>query len=92
MSVLDEGQGIPETDLQHIFEPFYTTKVMGRSGTGLGLSVVWGTVKDHDGYIHVRSTPGQGTVFTLSASMQNRNVSKRLWSWGWWLPFKSLTA
>jgi CheY-like chemotaxis protein len=65
LSVSDEGEGISETDLKRIFEPFYTKKIMGRSGTGLGLSVVWGTVKDHQGYIDVQSEEGKGTTFTL---------------------------
>jgi PAS domain S-box-containing protein len=65
LSVSDTGEGIPENDLKRIFEPFYTKKVMGRSGTGLGLSVVWGTVKDHHGYINVQSEEGKGSTFTL---------------------------
>ncbi len=65
LRVRDSGEGISETDLNHIFEPFYTKKKMGRSGTGLGLAVVWGTVQDHDGYIDVHSKPGEGTVFDL---------------------------
>ena len=65
LSVSDEGDGISETDLKRVFEPFYTKKIMGRSGTGLGLSVVWGTVKDHKGYIDVQSEEGKGTTFTL---------------------------
>lgn len=48
-SVSDTGEGSPADDLKRIFEPFYTKKVMGKSGTGLGLAVVWGTVKDHKG-------------------------------------------
>jgi CheY-like chemotaxis protein len=63
--VSDTGQGIPAADLKRIFEPFYTKKVMGRSGTGLGLAVVWGTVKDHSGYINVASKEGEGSTFTL---------------------------
>jgi PAS domain S-box-containing protein len=65
VSVTDTGQGIAAEDLEKIFEPFYSKKVMGRSGTGLGLAVVWGTVKDHDGYVDVRSQVGRGTTFTL---------------------------
>jgi len=65
LKVEDEGIGITPNDMERIFEPFYTKKVMGRSGTGLGMAVVWGTVKDHHGYIDAQSTPGQGTVFTL---------------------------
>ncbi|MEJ2040082.1 MAG: response regulator, partial [Desulfosarcinaceae bacterium] len=57
--------GIRKKDLKHIFEPFYTKKVMGRSGTGLGMAVVWGTVKDHGGFIDISSTPGQGTRVDL---------------------------
>jgi len=63
--VADEGLGIPAKDVERIFEPFYTKKVMGRSGTGLGMAVVWGTVKDHHGYIDVESFEGVGTTFTL---------------------------
>jgi PAS domain S-box-containing protein len=65
LSVSDEGEGISANDLNHIFEPFYTKKVMGRSGTGLGLAVVWGTVKDHNGYVNVQSEVGRGTTFSL---------------------------
>lgn len=65
LSVSDTGEGIKAADLKHIFEPFYTKKVMGRSGTGLGLAVVWGSVKDHQGYINVQSEEGKGSTFTL---------------------------
>lgn len=65
LTVTDTGEGIPAADLQRIFEPFYTKKVMGRSGTGLGLAVIWGTVKDHQGYINVQSKEGSGSIFTL---------------------------
>jgi len=65
LSVRDTGIGIPSQDLERIFEPFYTKKVMGKSGTGLGMAVVWGTVKDHKGYIDVKSDSGKGTEFTL---------------------------
>jgi len=65
LTVSDTGGGIPDKDIGKIFEPFYTKKVMGKSGTGLGLAVVWGTVRDHRGYINVQSEDGRGTVFTL---------------------------
>ncbi|MBU0967015.1 MAG: PAS domain S-box protein [Proteobacteria bacterium] len=65
LTVADTGHGISPEDRQRIFEPFYTKKVMGRSGTGLGLAVVWGTVKDHHGYIDVRSSRDKGADFIL---------------------------
>jgi two-component system, cell cycle sensor histidine kinase and response regulator CckA len=65
LSVSDTGEGISAQDMKRIFEPFYTKKVMGRSGTGLGLAVVWGTVKDHNGYINVQSEEGKGSAFSL---------------------------
>ena len=64
LSVSDDGSGISAEDLEKIFEPFYTKKVMGRSGTGLGLAVVWNSVQDHNGYIDVKSSE-KGTVFEL---------------------------
>ncbi len=64
LSVSDDGSGIPQDDLDRIFEPFYTKKVMGRSGTGLGLAVVWNTVQIHEGYIDV-ITGDAGTTFEL---------------------------
>ena len=65
LEVSDTGVGISASDRKRIFEPFYTKKIMGRSGTGLGMSVVWATVKDHKGYIDVVSDIGHGTTFTL---------------------------
>ena len=65
LSISDTGIGIEPDELERIFEPFYTKKEMGRSGTGLGMAVVWGSVKDHDGSIHVDSTPGVGTIFKI---------------------------
>ena len=64
MTVSDDSSGISSDDLERIFEPFYTKKVMGRSGTGLGLAVVWNTVQDHEGYINVK-TGEDGTTFEL---------------------------
>jgi PAS domain S-box-containing protein len=65
LTVADTGIGISKGDLERIFEPFYTKKVMGRSGTGLGMAVVWGTVRDHKGYVDVKSSKGKGTTFIL---------------------------
>jgi len=64
LQVEDNGPGIPADTLAHIFEPFFSRKVMGRSGTGLGLTVVWNTIADHQGVIEVASSR-QGTVFQL---------------------------
>lgn len=65
LTLSDTGTGISEQDQERIFEPFYTRKIMGRSGTGLGMAVVWGTVKDHNGYIDLQSADGKGTTFNL---------------------------
>ena len=72
LRVADRGHGIAEEDLARIFEPFYTKKVLGRSGTGLGMAVVWGTVQDHKGYIDIRSETGKGTVFELYFPMSRK--------------------
>ena len=64
ISIQDKGCGIASDKLQKIFEPFYTTKRTGE-GTGLGLSTVYGIVKQTGGYIFVDSSVGQGTIFTL---------------------------
>jgi PAS domain S-box-containing protein len=66
LSVEDFGTGIATEDIKRIFEPFYTRKIMGRhSGTGLGMAIVWGTLRDHHGFIDVKSTEGKGSVFEL---------------------------
>jgi len=76
LTVSDTGIGISAEDMGKIFEPFYTKKKMGRSGTGLGMAVVWGTVKDHNGYIDVQSTEGKGTTFTLFFPATRQEISK----------------
>jgi len=63
--VADDGVGIPPEDLSRIYEPFFTSKKMGRSGSGLGMTVVWGTVEDHKGTIQVDSQLNGGTRFKL---------------------------
>ena len=76
LSVSDDGSGISAEDLDRIFEPFYTKKVMGRSGTGLGLAVVWNVVQDHQGYIDVQSTEN-GTTFDLYFPIARQVISNR---------------
>jgi len=73
--VLDDGPGISDDDIRHIFEPFYSKKMMDRSGTGLGLTVVWNTVEDHSGYIRVESG-AEGTRFSLFFPVSNEQVSR----------------
>jgi len=65
ISVQDSGAGITPEALPRIFEPFFTTKEPGR-GTGLGLAMVYGFVKNHDGFVKVETEPGHGTQFTIS--------------------------
>ncbi len=76
LSISDTGIGIPEEDIPKIFEPYYTKKVLGRSGSGIGLTVVWNIVKDHDGYIDVESEEGGGTDFYIYLPMTMGQVEK----------------
>jgi signal transduction histidine kinase len=62
IEVVDTGAGIPREHIHRIFDPFFTTKASGR-GTGLGLSVSYGIIKEHAGKVDVRSAPGKGTSF-----------------------------
>ena len=78
LSISDNGEGIAPANLDKIFEPFFTKKTMGRSGTGLGLAVVWGTVKDHKGYIDVQSEEGKGSIFTLYFPVTRQPLSESL--------------
>jgi signal transduction histidine kinase len=74
VEVTDTGMGIPRENLHRIFDPFFTTKSSGR-GTGLGLSVSYGIIKEHAGKIDVRSTPGKGTSFRLEFPVARKAVN-----------------
>ncbi len=76
MGIKDRGTGIAPEDLNRIFEPFYTKKVMGRSGTGLGMAVVWGTVQDHNGYINIQSRINEGTLFEIYLPVTREKATK----------------
>jgi CheY-like chemotaxis protein len=65
VKVCDTGMGISQADMARIFEPYYSKKRMGTSGSGLGLSVVYGVVKDHHGFYDILSEVGKGTEFVL---------------------------
>jgi PAS domain S-box-containing protein len=75
LTVSDDGVGVAEADIKRIFEPFYTKKVLGRSGTGLGMAVVWGAVQDHEGYLDAQSREGTGMTITvcIPATRRERN-------------------
>lgn len=75
MHIRDSGIGMAPLEISRIFEPFYTNKIMGRSGTGLGMTVVWGTVKAHLGFIDIDSSPGEGTVFSIYFPATQEKVS-----------------
>lgn len=74
LAVSDDGSGISSDDLERIFEPFYAKKVLGRSGTGLGLAVVWNAVQDHKGYIDL-TTDENGTTFELYFPTTREEIS-----------------
>jgi len=70
IEIIDNGVGIPRSEVGKLFEPFYTTKPPGR-GTGLGLSICYGLVADHGGRLEVESTPGSGSTFRIVLPMES---------------------
>jgi len=76
LSISDDGHGISPNHLSMIFEPYFTTKEKGK-GTGLGLAVAFGIIKEHKGEIFVRSEPGKGTTFTIYLPVMNRSVDEK---------------
>jgi len=81
LTVEDEGIGISRDDMERIFEPFYTKKIMGKSGTGLGMAVVWGAIKDHQGFIDVQSREGFGTTFSVYLPVTDELPEKMPQAW-----------
>lgn len=77
LRIADNGAGIPAAHLDRIFEPFYTRKALGHSGTGLGLAVVWGVVHDHRGNIAVTSVVGAGTEFVLTFPLVEKSPDRQ---------------
>lgn len=77
ITVSDTGNGMDLETQKHIFEPFYTTKGAGR-GTGMGLAAVYGTIESHEGIISVKSSPGQGTAFSIYLPLSDHEVMKKL--------------
>lgn len=73
LRVIDEGTGISEKDMPHIFEPFYSTKEAA-TGTGLGLAVVYGIVATQNGHIEVEKTSIQGTTFKVSLPQNGQKI------------------
>lgn len=76
VKVTDNGIGISEQDLARIFEPFYTKKTMGRSGSGLEMALVMATVEDHDGYIDVQSTADRKTTFSVYLPVSRQKLPR----------------
>ncbi len=76
IEVEDDGEGIPRESLNRIFEPFYTTKEVGK-GTGLGLSMVYGIIKQHNGYIEVTTAPGQGSRFSVYLPATSKTPTRK---------------
>lgn len=76
-TVADNGVGIADNNLNYVFEPFFTKKTMGRSGTGLGMTVIWATVKDHKGYLDITSREGHGTILKIYLPATREKIEKQ---------------
>jgi signal transduction histidine kinase len=79
LSVSDTGIGIEAADLKNIFEPFFTKKRLGRSGTGLGMTLILSTVKDHGGFIDIQSVEGRGSTFDIYFPVTRQSASDTLY-------------
>jgi CheY-like chemotaxis protein len=75
ISITDIGVGMDKETQKRIFDPFFTTKEMGR-GTGLGLASVYGIIKNHDGFIDVKSKKGEGSTFNIFLPVTSKNIQK----------------
>ncbi len=78
LSVVDEGVGISQENQKHIFEPFFTKKCMGQSGTGLGMTIIWATVKDHEGFINLESMEGKGTRLDIYLPVTREIIDEKV--------------
>jgi signal transduction histidine kinase len=77
LTVSDTGIGIGGEDISKIFEPFFTKKKLGRSGTGLGMTLIWSAVKDHGGFLDIRSVEGRGSTFEIYFPATREEISAK---------------